>query len=150
MADPIYEVTFKGDDWYGEHLLGREYTACTFREVDLSESVTQGVVFTDCVFGNVSFNASRHTDSAFTNCTFRRCNFFDTEFTGCKLTGSKFDQPVSLRPMRVLGGDWSFVTLAGADLRGSDLSALDPVVSDARILPEQAITVAMAFGFDVR
>jgi fluoroquinolone resistance protein len=39
------------------------------------------------------------------------------EFTGCKLTGSRFER-CALRPLRVIGGDWSFVVLPGSDLRG--------------------------------
>lgn len=42
---------------------------------------------------------------------------FEAEFSGCKLVGSTFAQ-TSLRPLTVTGGDWSFVALPGADLRG--------------------------------
>ena len=48
----------------------------------------RGSVFTDCVFGNVRFNAAQVSASAFTGCSFKRSNFFDAEFTGCKLVGS--------------------------------------------------------------
>lgn len=65
----------------------------------------------------MAFNASRHVDSAFTRCAFRRCNLFEAEFDGCKLVGSTFAE-CDLRPLRVTGGDWSFVALTGADLRG--------------------------------
>jgi uncharacterized protein YjbI with pentapeptide repeats len=74
-------------------------------------------VFTECSFGGVRFNASRHQDSAFLRCTFDRCNLFEASFTGCKLVGSTFTE-CDLRPLTVDGGDWSFVTLARADLRG--------------------------------
>ncbi|SOD71482.1 uncharacterized protein YjbI with pentapeptide repeats [Jatrophihabitans sp. GAS493] len=117
-------VTFSRDDWYAEEIVGRSYTDCQFHQIELTEAVLQNCTFTNCIFGNVSFNASRHVDSAFLGCTFRRCNFFDVEFSGCKLLGSTFEQSASLRPMRVIGGDWSFVVLAGADLRGCSFQSV--------------------------
>lgn len=111
------ELVFRREDWYADEFTGRRFERCEFHEVDLTEAVTRGVSFIDCVFGNVRFNASQHVDTAFTGCTFARCNLFDAEFSGCKLVGSRFTE-CSLRPMRVLGGDWSFTGLAGADLRG--------------------------------
>ena len=54
---------------------------------------------------------------------FRRCNFFEAEFTGCKLVGSTFIE-CDLRPLTVDGGDWSFVALPGADLRGVRLTGV--------------------------
>jgi fluoroquinolone resistance protein len=112
------DKAFRNEDWYAEELVGGHYTRCTFQDVDMTESSSRGAVFEDCVFGNVRFNVSKHVDSAFTACTFTRCNLFDAEFTGCKLLGSVFRQ-CSVRPVRVLGGDWSFVGLSEADLRGS-------------------------------
>jgi fluoroquinolone resistance protein len=109
--------SFRNEDWYAEELLDVHYRGCEFHHVDLTEAWSRGAIFEECVFGNVRFNASRHTDSAFLRCTFKRCNLFEAEFTGCKLTGSVFHQS-TLRPLRVIGGDWSFVGLPGADLRG--------------------------------
>jgi fluoroquinolone resistance protein len=117
MTSEVAEESFSGVDWYGEQLADREYRRCQFFDADLTEAQSQGVVFTECTFGNVRFNASRHTDSAFIRCTFKRCNLFEAEFTGCKLVGSSFLE-CALRPLAVTGGDWSFASLAGADLRG--------------------------------
>lgn len=117
MPELIEDREFTDEDWYAEPLADRSYAGCTFRRVDLTEATTRGVVFTDCVFGNVRFNASQHHDSAFLRCTFTRCEFFDAAFTGCKLTGSTFTG-CGTRPLRVDGGDWSYVALSGADLRG--------------------------------
>jgi fluoroquinolone resistance protein len=111
-------LTLRGEDWYGDEIVNREYTDCAFYDVDMTELVNRGSVFERCTFGNVRFNASEHTDAAFVSCTFKRCNLFDAVFQGCKLVGSVF-QECTLRPMRVRGGDWSFAGLAGADLRGS-------------------------------
>ncbi len=104
-------------DWYAEELIGRAYTRCEFIGVDLTESTIRGCTFSDCTFRDTRFNASAHADSAFIGCTFAGCNFFDAQFDDCKLTGSRFER-CSLRPLRALGGDWSFVVLAAADLRG--------------------------------
>ncbi|GAA2701202.1 pentapeptide repeat-containing protein [Micromonospora olivasterospora] len=121
MREPIEDVTFRHEDWYGEELADRHFVRCEFFHVDLTEAVSRGAVFTDCTFGNVAFNASRHTDSAFARCAFKRCNFFEAELTGCKLVGSSFAQ-CDLRPLRIDGGDWSFAVLPGADLRGARLT----------------------------
>jgi uncharacterized protein YjbI with pentapeptide repeats len=117
VAELIEDTSFRNEDWYGDEITDRSYTRCAFFDVDLTEALTQGVEFKECSFGNVRFNASRHTDSAFLRCTFKRCNFFGAEFTGCKMIGSTFEQS-ALRPLRVTGGDWSYVALPGADLRG--------------------------------
>jgi uncharacterized protein YjbI with pentapeptide repeats len=110
------ERSFAGDDWWGEDLADRVYLRCRFADVDLTEATSHGARFEECQFFNVRFNSGRHADSAFLRCTFRKCNLFDTTWEGCKLVGSTFDD-CDLRPMTVTAGDWSFVHLAGADLR---------------------------------
>jgi fluoroquinolone resistance protein len=119
VAELIEGESFSNEDWYGEDLSERAYTDCAFLHVDLTEAAGRGANFTDCTFGNVRFNTSRHTDSAFVRCTFKTCNLFEAEFAGCKMIGSTFQQ-CALRPLRVTGGDWSFVALAGADLPPGD------------------------------
>ena len=52
------------------------------------------------------------------NCTFTRSNFFDASFIGCKLTGTVFDR-CKFGILRVSGGEWSFVSMPGADLRNA-------------------------------
>ncbi|GHJ48767.1 hypothetical protein Cs7R123_61090 [Catellatospora sp. TT07R-123] len=116
MTEVTEDAVFRDEDWYGDEFAERRFVRCSFHEVDLTEAVTRGAVFEQCVFGNVRFNASHHTDSAFLRCTFTRCNLFEAEFTGCKMVGSTFTECV-VRPLRVVGGDWSFVGLSGADLR---------------------------------
>ena len=111
-------VTLRDEDWYGDEIVNREYTDCAFYDMDMTELVNRGSTFERCTFGNVKFNASRHTDAAFVSCTFKRCGFFDAVFEGCKLVGSLFEE-CTLRPLRVRGGDWSFVALVRADLRAA-------------------------------
>ena len=131
MVDMIEGETFRDLDWYGEELSDRGYRQCSFLDVDLTEAVSRGAVFEECVFGTVRFNASHHTDSAFVRCEFTRCVFFEAEFTGCKLVGSRFVE-CTLRPLSAVGGDWSFVSLADADLRGVTLSGLRMREADLR------------------
>ncbi len=117
VTDSIEGGQFRGEDWYGEDLGDRRYIGCEFVDIDLTEATSAGATFTDCVLTHVKLNASRHTASAFVGCTFTRCNLFEARLVGCKLMGSAF-RDCDLRPLTVDGGDWSFVTLTGADLRG--------------------------------
>ncbi|MFI6226470.1 pentapeptide repeat-containing protein [Micromonospora echinospora] len=123
MPELTEDATYRHDDWYGEEIVDRHFVRCSFQEIDLTEATTRGAVFTECSFGGVRFNASRHVDSAFTRCVFTRCVLFEAEFTGCKLVGSTFTD-CELRPLRVEGGDWSFVALPKADLRGVRLTGV--------------------------
>src|SRR3954454_15186405 len=108
-------------DWDDADPSGQTYRRVLFVDSDLTEINNTGGVFDECTFRGVRFNASTHTDAAFVNCTFVRCSFFDTTFTRCKLMGSWFDD-CTYSLMKVTGGDWSFVGLPGADLRGAELS----------------------------
>ena len=94
MAEPIEGQIYRSEDWYGEEIADRQYVACEFHDVDLTEATSSGAVFTECVFGNVRLNSSTHTDSAFVRCSFSRCSLFDAEFTGCKLVGSTLRRPL--------------------------------------------------------
>ena len=89
----------------------------TYADEDLVEWETAGEVFEDEDFSNARLNASVHRGTAFLRCRFRRASLVLAEFHGCKLTGSVFEG-AELRPLTVVGGDWSYVRLRGADLRG--------------------------------
>ena len=115
---------FRDEDWYGEDLGAVRFVDCTFTNLDLSEVTTAGAHFESCTFHGGRFNASTHRSSAFVACDFRRVSFFDATFEGCKLLGSSFAE-CTLRPIRVLGGQWRGVTIRGTDLSGLDLSGLD-------------------------
>ena len=151
-----------GEDWYGQHLSGQVHTRVDFVDLDLTETESRGSVFTECVFRRAKFNCSVHNEAAFVNCTFRSCDFFETQFIECKLVGSNFEG-CSFDLMYVEGGNWSHVGLAGADLhraeladrnlRGSDLSSVEPRAMDLRgaiITIDQALVIAHAPGLDVR
>ncbi len=112
------ELVIRDEDWYGRDLSDQRLTRHTFYDTDWTEVENDGGIFDACTFSGVRFNASRHTGAAFTNCTFKRCTFFDTRFEQCKVVGSLFQQ-CTFNLLQVSGGDWSFVALPGADLRGA-------------------------------
>lgn len=119
IPDPALVV--RDEDWYARELTAADrFSGHSFLDTDWTELTTAGAVFDECTFAGVRFNASRHTGSAFTNCTFRGCTFFDTVFTDCKLVGSLF-QRSTFNLFQASGGDWSYVGLAGADLRQARL-----------------------------
>lgn len=94
-----------------------------FVDVDMTEMTSTGAVFEECTFREVELNASTHTDTAFTNCNFVRCSFFGTTFTRCKLMGSVFDR-CRFGAFTATGGDWSFVGLPKAELKGATFREL--------------------------
>src|SRR5262245_56568584 len=114
---PATDESITGEDWYGEDIGARAWERTALRDVDLTETTsTSGLTFTDCVFREVRFNVAVHAEGAFANCYFANCSFFDASFTDCKFLGSTFERCTFDR-LTVQGGDWSFATLAGADLR---------------------------------
>jgi fluoroquinolone resistance protein len=115
---PSTTSTLHSADWDGRDLSRECYEKVAFIDVDLTESVNDAGVFTECTFRGARFNVSTHTHAAFVNCTFTRCSFFDATFTDCKLVGSMFDR-CTFGLFEVDGGDWSFTGLPGADLRRS-------------------------------
>src|SRR6187397_3517240 len=118
-ARPPTTTTMRPDDWDGRDLTSQRFEAVAFAGVDLAEQHEHGAAFVDCTFRGVRFNAGEHRDAAFLNATFIDCSFFDVRFIGCKLVGSAFER-CSFGPLVVEGGDWSLVSLAGADLRQAE------------------------------
>jgi fluoroquinolone resistance protein len=110
------------EDLYGEDLTGRGERQIEYVDVDLTESRSSaGAVFEQCVFRDVRFNAAEHTGAAFLNCAFVNCSLFGARFVDCKFVGSSFDR-CSFDQLVVQRGDWSFVGLGGADLRGASFT----------------------------
>jgi fluoroquinolone resistance protein len=109
---------------FGEtELVGVRFVGGAYGGADLIELRTRGVVFEECDFSHARLSSSAHIGSAFLRCTFRNAVLRDAVFDGCKLTGSDLFGAV-LRPIRVVGGDWSYVTVRGSDLSGLDLSGV--------------------------
>lgn len=115
---------YRGVDWSGRALTGDRFVGATFFDADLIELATDTVVFEECDFSGARLNASSHLGTAFLRCRFRRTSLFDARLAGCKLTGSVFEGSCTLRPLRVEGGDWSYVSLRGQDLAGLDLTGV--------------------------
>jgi fluoroquinolone resistance protein len=115
-AAPPTHSTVSGADWYGQDISGQTHENVLFVDLDLTEVENDGATFNECTFRRARFNVSAHTGAAFVNCTFANCNFYDARFTECKLVGSMFDR-CTFEIMKVVGGNWSFVGLPGADLR---------------------------------
>jgi fluoroquinolone resistance protein len=111
------------EDWDGRSIDGLTYSGVSFIDVDMTELRSHGCAFTDCHFRQVRFNASRHVDSAFVNCTFTQCGFFDSRFENCKMIGSTFTR-CTFSTLTADGGDWSFVGLAGEDIRSASFTRL--------------------------
>ncbi|MFN8071528.1 MAG: pentapeptide repeat-containing protein [Mycobacterium sp.] len=103
------------------HWLDTEYVGADFTEQDFSELTTQRVVFTDCDFSGADLAYSVHAGTAFRNCCFRRTTLWHSNFRYCSFLGSTFDE-CRMRPLLCEEVDFSLAVLAGADLRGVDLS----------------------------
>ncbi|MBO9524483.1 MAG: pentapeptide repeat-containing protein [Nocardioidaceae bacterium] len=148
---PPTESEVVSERWDGEDLSGREFRRVAFLDVDLTDATATGATFEECTFRDTDLNAVAFTDSAFVNCTFVKSSLFGARFTGCKLTGSMFDR-CRFGALEVTGGDWSFTGLPGADLRGSDLSAVDPVANPLRnavVDLDQAVVLVRSLGLEV-
>lgn len=124
MADIHRDGDYRGADWSGRHLVGQRFERCAFGDADLLELATEQVVFEECDFSGARLNASDHVSTAFLRCRFLRTSLFAARLAGCKLVGSVFEGPCVLKPLRVEGGDWSYVSLRGQDLSGLDLSGV--------------------------
>jgi fluoroquinolone resistance protein len=124
MAEIYREGDYRGVNWSGKHLIGHRFERCGFGDADLLELATEQVVFEECDFAGARLNASDHVSTAFLRCRFLRTSLFDARLAGCKLVGSVFEGPCVLKPLRVEGGDWSYVSLRGQDLSGLDLSGV--------------------------
>ncbi|MEO8562847.1 MAG: pentapeptide repeat-containing protein [bacterium] len=126
---PATESTVTGESWEGRDISGVEHTRVLFVNLDLTEVVDDGAVFTECIFRNAKLNCSSHTSAAFVNCSFTGCSFFDSRFTECKMVGSMFER-CSFELMEVKGGNWSHVGLPSAKLDDATFSGVRMVGAD--------------------
>jgi len=122
MTDVVDE-SFEAADLRGRRMADTHFLRCTFDEAAMDDAVTTAVTFTDCTFDGAELTNSTHRHSAFLNCSFIRTGLRGVTWDGCKMTGSTFDD-CRTHPMTVVGGDWSYVALGGANLRELDLSGV--------------------------
>jgi fluoroquinolone resistance protein len=156
---------------------GGFFSECVFRDCRFGSSAHTDAAFLNCTFTNcnlfdASFKDCKMVGSAFDRCRFEllrvdggdwsfvalpradlgRVSFVDVrmreaDLRGARCAGARFRR-VDLGAAILQDIDFN-----GADVRGSDLSALDPTAADLYhtiIDPDQAVTLAMALGLDVR
>lgn len=99
----------------------RTFVDHDFRDEDLGLLHTERVVFDGCDFSGVNMAESEHAGSAFRNCRFERTILWHSTFRSCSMMGSVFVN-CRMRPATFDEVDFSLAVLAGADLRGVDLS----------------------------
>ncbi|HEX8095200.1 pentapeptide repeat-containing protein [Jatrophihabitans sp.] len=132
----IADEDFVGTDLRGLSLRRLHFSRCRFDEASLDELSTEACSFTDCGFDRAELNASAHLRTAFVACSFDRTRFTGASLTECKLAGSVFTN-TTLRSVTIAGGgDWSAVSLGGADLRElnfADVKLVDANVTGARL-----------------
>ena len=169
-------VQFLEVDLVDVEVRGASFADCTFRNARFNASVLIDVAFTNCTFVGCNFfdarlEACKLVGSMFDGCTYellvvdggdwslvgmpgadlRRATFRGVRLREADLTGTRFDG-ATVRDTDLSGAWMHSATFRGADLRGSDLSALDPLnsdVHDARIDPEQAMTIAATLGMRI-
>ncbi len=132
----IVDEDFVGTDLRRLSWRRLHFSRCRFDEAALDELSTEACSFTDCNFDRAELTGSSHLRTAFVACSFTRTRFTGASLVECKLTGSSFAD-TSLRSVTVSGGgDWSAVSLGGADLREldfSDVKLVDANVTGARL-----------------
>ncbi len=103
------------------HWSDREFIGREFRDEDLSGLHTERAVFTECDFSGANLSESVHHGSAFRNCRFVRTTLWHSIFRQCSMLGSIFEE-CRFRPVVCDEVDFTLAVLAGADLRGVNLS----------------------------
>ena len=163
-AVPGADSTVTKADWEGQDISGRSHTRVSFVDLDMTEATNHGAVFTECTCKLVG--------STFDRCTFELMkvdggNWSHVGLIGAELGAATFTdvrmREVDLTNARLedaslRGGDLAEATFRGAkldgcDLRGSDLGAVDlegVELAGAIITAQQAVTLALALGLDVR
>jgi uncharacterized protein YjbI with pentapeptide repeats len=126
---PATGTTLAAPDWFRADLGGVEHERVLVDGGDATEALATGARFVDSTFRGTDLTLAEFTASAFENCTFVRCRLAGARFAECKLVGSVFVD-CTLERLDVDRGDWSFVDLAGADLRHTRFDGVRLVEAD--------------------
>jgi len=110
------EQDLTGADLGGAVFEAVTFERCRLRGADLTDAVTRGCRFVSCDLAGADLSGSTHHGSAFTNTRFVGARLSTATFDGCKMTGSDLTE-ATLLGVAIIGGDWSYVNLRGADLR---------------------------------
>jgi uncharacterized protein YjbI with pentapeptide repeats len=78
IPGPATTSAVRSEDWNGRDLSGERHERVAFIDVDLSETVDDGGVFTECAFRGARFNVSDLSGAW----------LHSASFTGCDLRGS--------------------------------------------------------------
>lgn len=122
------EEDLRDVDWRGLRLVGR-YTRCDLSGADLS-GVTGGALFEECRFDRAALDGAELDGAAFVRCSFGAVSVTGTSFRDCKLVGTEWSRRCRTTRVVVTGGDWSFVSLRGQDLRTWRLDGVRLVEAD--------------------
>jgi fluoroquinolone resistance protein len=156
---------------------GVRFDECTFRDVGFNLAEHTAAAFSNCTFTGCTFFGATFTQCKFVGSMFDRCTFDrmkvdggDWSFVGlpgADLRTTRFEnvrmREVDLTGVNLIGAvlrkaDLSAAMLHNAkldkcDLRGSDVTAVDPwnvSLRAAVITWEQAVVIAASLGLDVR
>ena len=170
-------VAFSGLDLSEVVNEGATFTECTFHDARFNASRHVDAAFVGCTFTGCSFFDARFTGCKMVGSTFERCAFDllaveggnwshvslvradlrRATFRGARLVEAVLAEArcdgATMRDLDLSGASLDGARLDGCDLRGSDLggAVLDvQVLRGAIVSYEQAITIAMMLGLDVR
>ncbi len=169
--------TFDELDLTESRTRGVVFDGCTFRRCRFNASVHVDGAFANCEFVGCRFFDAHFDGCKFTGATFTGCEFdllavdrgdwrfvslVGADLTSARFTWVKFGE-ADLRRIRGTGlvlrdcdlalAELAEADLTRADLRGSDLISLDPrhtIIDKAIVTPQQALTLAINLGLDVR
>lgn len=173
----IVGETFDELDLTESRTRGVVFDGCTFRRCRFNASVHVDGAFANCEFVGCRFFDAHFDGCKFTGATFSGCEFdllavdrgdwrfvslVGADLTSARFTWVKFGE-ADLRRIRGTGlvlrdcdlalAELAEANLTRADLRGSDLISLDPrhtIIDKAIVTPQQALTLAINLGLDVR
>ncbi|MFI6514408.1 pentapeptide repeat-containing protein [Spirillospora sp. NPDC050679] len=156
---------------------GAVFSDCTFRGVrfnvsEHTDSAFLNCTFVRCGFFDATFAGCKFTGSMFDGCGYdlmkveggdwsfaglpgadlRRASFSGVRLREADLTGARCAGAV-LREVDLSGALTHQADFSGCDLRGSEISSVDPHTANLRgavIDPYQAVVLATSLGLDVR
>lgn len=171
------QVSFVDVDCTEASIEGTTFSECYFRGVKFNCARIINSAFVNCTFTQCTFFETRFTDCKLVGSIFERCTYDlmrvdggnwshvslvranlgravirDVRFHEADFSGAKFNDGV-LCNTDLTGSSLQGADFTDCDLRRSDLSALEPgrvVLTGAIITVEQAMTVAILLGLDVR
>lgn len=122
--ETVRSLEFRDDDWSGQDLCNETFEECLFQNIKFSDIIIQGCRFIKCKFISCAFNGVQVMKCEYTNCMFRYSNMFCSEWRGCKMMGSAFEE-CNCVGWQLEGGNWSYTVLRFIDFSRMDLSGMN-------------------------